>query len=125
MNIYNVDLYCGVYGKTITGGKAHTPYDIFERCYKRLPWRSRCEFTHADVMLMDGSKRTWTFTDKIRNMCDMCCKPCATEDLIQRKEGDMFCPGCHAKHCEHLRTEWIDVSQDETITVCADCAQEV
>ena len=58
MIAYDVCLDCGVYGLVKTGGKANTPYDAFDKCFTRLTWRWKAEFKGAEVMIMDGSKKT-------------------------------------------------------------------
>lgn len=55
--------------------------------------------------------------------CDMCGK--FTDDLVERKSGDLFCRECHKKYCEHLKCEEVLVSIDERVVYCLDCLQEV
>ena len=61
MNTYKVETIAGVYGKQITFEKANTPYDAAEKALRFLSWRAKEELETQMVLILDGSKKTWTF----------------------------------------------------------------
>lgn len=70
--------------------------------------------TVDNIELLEGAVRTCCMCDNFEN------------ELILRKNGDLYCKSCHEKHCEHDKSETIPVANGlDTITVCHDCGCEM
>lgn len=78
---------------------------------------------HVNDSLQSEEQNQEIIDDTNAEYCDMCGK--FTDDLIERKSGDLFCRECHKKYCEHLKCEEVLVSIDERVVYCLDCLQEV
>jgi hypothetical protein len=61
MNIYTVETYCELYGKSIKGEKAFTPFDAAEKATNHMPWRHKEQIKKQIVTIMDGTKKQWEF----------------------------------------------------------------
>lgn len=61
MNTYRTRTTCSIYGTQIFLTKAHTPYDACEKAENKLSWRAKEDILKVEVMILDGTKQTWTF----------------------------------------------------------------
>jgi len=61
MNSYRVETIGDIYGKSIKCVSANTPYDAAEKGMNHMPWRHKEDVKIQTVMILDGTKQTWTF----------------------------------------------------------------
>lgn len=61
MNLYRVTTAGQIYGVNVFNTKAYTPYDAAEKAANIMPWRAKEDIAQQTVIILDGSKQTWTF----------------------------------------------------------------
>lgn len=61
MNSYKVITVCEIYGTNVFFTQAHTPFDAAEKAEKMLSWRAKEKMIRQEVLILDGSKKTWIF----------------------------------------------------------------
>lgn len=61
MNSYRVETIGEIYGKMIKCVSAYTAFDAAEKAIERMTWRSKEDIQSQRVIILDGSKKEWTF----------------------------------------------------------------